>query len=53
MIGWRVILFVSAIPFESRNIVADLFLDEELGKLFKAQPPTEDAYIFRSNGPHD
>ena len=29
------------------------FVDEELGKLFKAQPPTEDAYIFRSNGPHD
>ena len=51
------ILFVSAIPFESENIVADasfgFFVDEELGKLFKAQPPTEDAYIFRSNGPHD
>ncbi|KIP01337.1 hypothetical protein PHLGIDRAFT_32558 [Phlebiopsis gigantea 11061_1 CR5-6] len=25
---------------------------EELGRLFKANPPAEDAYVFKNNGPH-
>ncbi|KAG0700496.1 hypothetical protein DFH29DRAFT_619431 [Suillus ampliporus] len=25
---------------------------ERLGRLFKAQPPTEDAYVYLNNGPH-
>lgn len=29
----------------------DLFSDEKLGKLFKANPPTEDAYVFLDNAP--
>ena len=26
---------------------------ERLGRLFKANPPSEDAYVFLENGPHD
>ncbi|GJE99147.1 oxysterol-binding protein [Phanerochaete sordida] len=26
---------------------------ERLGRLFKANPPTEDAYVYKNNGPHD
>ena len=26
---------------------------ENLGRLFRANPPTEDAYQFLENGPHD
>ena len=26
-------------------------IDEHLGKFFKANPPTEDAYVYLNNGP--
>ena len=28
-----------------------ILLDERLGKLFKALPPTEDVYVYQNNGP--
>ena len=27
-------------------------IDERLAALFRGQPATEDAYIYKSNGPH-
>ena len=27
------------------------FADERLGRLFKANPPTEDVYVYQNNGP--
>lgn len=27
------------------------FADERLGRLFKVNPPTEDAYVYQNNGP--
>ena len=27
--------------------------DEDLARLFKGNPPTEDAYVYRGNGPHN
>ncbi len=29
----------------------DFITDERLGKQFKAHPPTEDVYVYQSNGP--
>lgn len=34
----------------SANVVTST--DERLAALFRGQPATEDAYIYKSNGPH-
>lgn len=40
---------VSIFIFTFENLF--LYLDEELGKLFKAQPSMEDVYVYSGNGP--
>lgn len=35
-----------------RRTLTTFDTDERLGKLFKANPPTEDAYIYRGNYAH-
>lgn len=50
---WNMILSVSVPPLFIVCLDANVTLceDERLGKLFKANPPTEDGYVYLGNGP--
>ena len=45
-------LSIHSFPCSSLRLATGcLYLDEDLGQLFKAQPPTEDVYVYNNNGP--
>ena len=48
----RTLSVSTSVLVPSARHAAENNIDERLGKLFKANPPTEDAYIYRGNYAH-